>query len=116
MKKALTLAPTTPFSKAQAITTWHLPSAITTPQAPAASTFSSIRPGAATSPPSSVTGSDATAGAGGNFDLAAAFGDGLSGLSSPDATGANFLVDILPAVEGLDSALSTLLADIASLF
>ena len=54
MKKALTLAPTTPFSKAQATTTWHLPSAITTPQAPAASTFSSISPGATTSPPSSV--------------------------------------------------------------
>jgi hypothetical protein len=32
------------------------------------------------------------------------------------ATNANFLVDILPTVEGLDSALSTLLADIGSLF
>jgi hypothetical protein len=57
------------------------------------------------------TGSDASAGFG-NFDVAAAFGDNLN----PDATYANFLVDILPAVEGLDSELSTLLTDIASLF
>jgi hypothetical protein len=62
------------------------------------------------------TGSDVSAGANdfgaGNFDLATAFGDGLN----PDATGANYLVDILPMVSGLDSALSTLLSDIASLF
>lgn len=62
------------------------------------------------------TGSDASSGAndlgGGDFDLATAFGDGLN----PDANGANYLVDILPAVAGLDSALSTLLADIALLF
>jgi hypothetical protein len=62
------------------------------------------------------TGSDAFAGANdfgaGNFDLATAFGDGLN----PDATGANYLVDILPMVSGLDSALSTFLSDIASLF
>jgi hypothetical protein len=60
-------------------------------------------------------GSDASAGANdfgaGNFDLAAAFGDSLN----PDATGANYLVDILPMVTGLDSALSTFLTDIASL-
>jgi hypothetical protein len=62
------------------------------------------------------TGSDAGAGSddfgAGNFDLATAFGDSLN----PDATGANYLVDIVPAIAGLDSALSTLLADIASLF
>jgi hypothetical protein len=61
-------------------------------------------------------GSDAYAGADnffiGNLDLATAFGDGLN----PDATGANYLVDIMPMVSGLDSALSTLLTDIASLF
>ena len=62
------------------------------------------------------TGSDAYAGADGlspgDFDLASAFGDSLN----PDAAGANYLVDILPMVNGLDSALSTLLTDIASLF
>ena len=62
------------------------------------------------------TGSDASAGADnfftGNFDLATAFGDGLN----PDATGANYLVDILPMINGLDSALSTLLTDLGSLF
>jgi hypothetical protein len=62
------------------------------------------------------TGSDASAGANdfgaGDFDLASAFGDSLN----PDATGANYLVDILPMVSGLDSALSTFLTDIASLF
>ncbi len=61
------------------------------------------------------TGSDASAGANdfgaGNFDLATAFGDSLN----PDATGANYLVDILPMITGLDSALSTFLSDIASL-
>jgi hypothetical protein len=62
------------------------------------------------------TGSDASAGSNdygaGDFNLATAFGDSLY----PDATGANYLVDILPMVNGLDSALSTLLTDIASLF
>jgi hypothetical protein len=62
------------------------------------------------------TGSDASAGsdnlASGDFDLASAFGDSLN----PDATGANYLVDILPMVTGLDSALSTFLTDIAALF
>jgi hypothetical protein len=61
-------------------------------------------------------GSDASAGANdfgaGDFDLASAFGDSLN----PDATGANYLVDILPMVSGLDSALSTFLTDIAALF
>jgi hypothetical protein len=63
------------------------------------------------------TGSDAYAGAeddfgAGDFDVATAFGNSLY----PDATGANYLVDILPMVNGLDTALSTLLTDIASLF
>jgi hypothetical protein len=58
------------------------------------------------------TGSDATSGVGGNFDLAAAFGDNLD----PAAIYANFVVDILPTVDGLDSALSTLLTDVGALF
>ena len=62
------------------------------------------------------TGSYASAGADnfftGNFDLATAFGDSLN----PDATGANYLVDILPMINGLDSALSTFLTEIASFF
>jgi hypothetical protein len=69
--------------------------------------------------PSGTAGDYADAGAGGgglgvpgDFDLSAVFGDGLSS----NANGANFLVDILPAVAGLDSALSTFLTDIASLF
>jgi hypothetical protein len=49
--------------------------------------------------PFGTVGSDSFAGASdpgepGSFDLAAAFGDGLS----PDATGANYLVDILPTL------------------
>jgi hypothetical protein len=48
----------------------------------------------------------------GDFDLGAVFGDGLDS----EAAGANYLVSIVPDVAGLDSALSTLLADIASLF
>jgi hypothetical protein len=48
----------------------------------------------------------------GDFDLGTVFGDDLSVV----ATGDNYLVEILPVVAGLDSSLSTLLADIASLF
>lgn len=63
------------------------------------------------------TGSDAYVGASlaspGDFDLGAVFGDGLS---SDAANGGNYLVDILPTVAGLDSALSTLLSDLGSLF
>jgi hypothetical protein len=67
--------------------------------------------------PFGAVGSDASSGGdvltNGDFDLAAVFGDGLS---SEDADGGNYLVDILPTVAGLDTALSTFLADIASLF
>jgi hypothetical protein len=66
--------------------------------------------------PNDTYGSDAYSGAGdeapANFDIAAAYGDDLF----PQATEANYGVDILPEITGLDSALSTLLADIASFF
>ncbi len=55
----------------------------------------------------------ALAGFPGSFDLGAVFGDGLS---STGAQGGNYLVDILPAIDGLDSALSTFLTDLAALF
>jgi len=48
----------------------------------------------------------------GSFDLASVFGDGLGA----NATGGNYLVDILPAIAGLDHVLSTLLTEIGSLF
>jgi hypothetical protein len=67
--------------------------------------------------PFGTVGSDAFSGgsssANGDFDLAAAFGDDLN---ADHADGGNYLVDILPTVAGLDSALSTLLADFGSLF
>jgi hypothetical protein len=66
--------------------------------------------------PNDTYGSDAYAGSGdeapADFDIAAAYGDDLF----PQATEANYGVDILPEITGLDSSLSTLLADIASLF
>jgi hypothetical protein len=66
--------------------------------------------------PNDTYGSDAYAGSGlsapADFDIATAYGDDLF----PQATEGNYLVDILPTISGLDSALSTLLADIASLF
>jgi trimeric autotransporter adhesin len=72
--------------------------------------------------PFGTVGSDAYSGGGefsnGDFDLAAVFGDGFTGFSNTgaDAEGGNYLVDIVPTVAGLDSALSTLLSDIGSLF
>ncbi|MBV9723121.1 MAG: hypothetical protein JO082_14550, partial [Mycobacterium sp.] len=45
--------------------------------------------------PLGTTGSSAFAG-GGNFDLAAVFGDGFN--TELGATGGNYLVDILPAL------------------
>jgi hypothetical protein len=66
--------------------------------------------------PNDTFGSDAYAGSGlsapADFDIATAYGDDLF----PQATEGNYLVDILPEVAGLDSSLSTLLADIGSLF
>jgi hypothetical protein len=60
--------------------------------------------------------SGASFGGPGDFDLGAVFGDGFNGNTEADATGANYLVEILPTVAGLDSTLSTLLTDLASLF
>jgi hypothetical protein len=57
--------------------------------------------------PFGTVGSTATAGANtldaapGNFDLAAVFGDGFIGGTGADATGANFLIDILPSLASL---------------
>lgn len=76
--------------------------------------------------PFGTVGSTATAGASfegvpGNFDLAAVFGDGFIGGTGADATGANYLVDILPSLFGEASSgaavnLGTLLTDFFSGF